>query len=81
MSNQQPSIQENYQCSSNSNCAAMPINSAANTTQDLYTPCTECSSIYNARKIRTSYDKFWLKFYNNKAQNTATDLMDLQFAA
>jgi hypothetical protein len=78
MSNQQEEIQENYGCQ---NCAAEPINSTGDSLQNLYSPCTECSSIYNARKIRTAYDQFWLKFYNNKAQNTATDLMDLQFAA
>jgi len=71
---------ENYQCSG-STCPTHPMNEDVGQVQNLYSPCEECSSIHNAKKIRTAYDKFWLQFYNNKAQQANTDLLDLQFAA
>lgn len=77
MSNQQKI--ENYDC--RDNCPTSAIIEDVKNVQNLYSPCEDCASIYNAGKIRTAYDKFWIKFYNNKAQNTPTDLFDLQFAA
>lgn len=68
---------ENYECP---NCKAVPVNESIGQVQDLYSPCEECTSIHNAKKFRTAYDRFWLQYYNNKAQNAPTDLMDLQFA-
>lgn len=47
--------------------------------QQLYSPCEECSSIYQAKKIRTPYDQFWINYYNHKAQSNVTNLLDLQF--
>lgn len=55
---------------------AVPPNEIQNT----LTPCSDCYSIHQANKNRTDYDRFWLKFYNNKAQNYDTDLMKLQFS-
>ena len=69
---------ENYDCT---NCPADPINEEVKNTQNLYSPCEDCASIYNAKKFRTAYDKFWIQYYNTKAQNTQTDLLELQFAA
>jgi len=78
-----PDQKEHYGASNNDNYTtnAMPIVAPITTLQDTQTSCTDCASIYNAKKIRTDYDRFWMQFYNNKAQNTPTDLMDLQFAA
>lgn len=45
-----------------------------------YNEYNEYNGIYEAKKIRTKYDQFWLHFYDNKAKNSPTDLMDLQFA-
>ena len=41
--------------------------------------CDDCASIHSAFKIRTKYDQYWLKFYNQKAQNFDSDVMKLQF--
>jgi hypothetical protein len=30
-------------------------------------------------KIRTKFDQYWLKFYNQKSQNFDSDVMKLQF--
>ena len=80
---QQPKNIEHYGVNNNNNynTNAMPLDAPVNTLQNTQTSCTDCASIYNAKKIRTDYDRFWMQFYNNKAQNTSTDLMDLQFAA
>ena len=51
-----------------------------NQIQNINTSCNEYSGIHEAKKIRTKYDQFWLHFYDNKAKNSPTDLMDLQFA-
>jgi len=59
---------------------AQPQFDTAYQVQDINTPCTECSSIYNAKKIRTKYDQYWMQFYNSKSKNTNTDLISLQFA-
>jgi hypothetical protein len=68
---------ENYDCT---DCPADPKNEVVKQVGDTYSPCMECTSIYDAKKIRTNYDQYWLQFYNTKAQNTSTDLLDLQFA-
>jgi hypothetical protein len=31
--------------------------------------------------VRTSYDQYWLKFYNNRSNNFETNLMTLQFTS
>jgi len=59
---------------------AQPLFDDVKQVQDINTPCTECSSIYNAKKIRTTYDQYWMQFYNSKSKNTNTDLISLQFA-
>lgn len=69
---------ENYDCN---NCPAAVKSEEVKNLQKMVSPCSECASIYHAKKIRTDYDKFWLNFYNTKAQNTPTNLLDLQFAA
>jgi hypothetical protein len=69
-------FKENYDC-----CPSSAKNEHVKKLQNLSTPCGECASIYYAKKNRTDYDKFWIKFYNTKAQNTPTNLLDLQFAA
>lgn len=75
--NRQP--KEFYQCPPGSNCASMGLPVAANTVQDVQTGCDDCVSIHSAFKIRTKYDQYWLKFYNQKAQNFDSDVMKLQF--
>jgi hypothetical protein len=70
---------EFYQCPPGSNCASMGLPVAANTVQDVITGCDDCVSIHSAFKIRTKYDQYWLKFYNQKAQNFDSDVMKLQF--
>lgn len=69
---------EEYVCNQ---CKTMPLHDDASQIQDINSGCMECSSIYNAKKIRTAYDKYWIQYYNNKAQNTSTDLLNLQFAS
>lgn len=70
---------EYYDCKPGSNCQTegrpLPVDSL----QDKITGCEDCASIHSAMKIRTEYDQFWIKFYNNKAQNFQTDLLSLQF--
>ena len=47
--------------------------------QQLYSPCEECSSIYEAKAVRTKYDQFWINYYNHKANQASTNLIDLHF--
>jgi predicted RNA-binding Zn-ribbon protein involved in translation (DUF1610 family) len=68
---------ENYDCP---NCPSDAKNENVNELQKVYTPCPECGGIYLAKKIRTQYDNYWISYYNNKAQNYPTNLMNLQFA-
>jgi len=49
-------------------------------TGDLYSPCASCPLIKAVQADRTDYDKFWLRFYNQKASATNYDLLSLQFA-
>jgi hypothetical protein len=60
---------------------AQPMWSESKQLQNSYSPCGECSSIHQARAARSAYDQYMLQFYNNKAQNTFTDLHSLQFAS
>jgi len=68
---------ESYSCS---NCPTIGKNDRADQIQNVYTPCADCGSIYLAKKVRTSYDQYWMNFYDTKAQNTSYNLMNLQFA-
>jgi len=77
MSEQQ---REYYECRPGSNCQSDGLPLPINALQDTVTGCTECASIHSAMNIRTKFDKFWIKFYNGKAQSVPTDLMTLQFA-
>lgn len=70
---------EFYQCPPGSNCTSFGLPIAAKTVQDVQTGCNDCASIHSSMKIRTKYDQFWLKFYNEKAQNFESDLLKLQF--
>jgi len=70
---------EYYQCPPGSNCVTHGLPLQAKTLQDVQTPCSECASIHSAFTIRTPYDQYWLKFYNAKAQQFSSNVMDLQF--
>jgi len=48
--------------------------------QKVYTPCTDCGSIYLAKTVRSKYDQYWMQFYNTKSQSYPSNLTTLQFA-
>jgi len=68
---------EHYACP---NCPTIEKNDRADQIQNVYTPCADCGSIYLAKKVRTSYDQYWMNFYDTKSQNTPSNLISLQFA-
>lgn len=67
----------NYKPGSNGTFAGYPL--PDKDTGKEVTACTECLAVRNAFAIRTEYDKYFMEFYNNKAQNFETDLLALQF--
>ena len=71
---------ENYQNCSGRNCIAEPVSATAAQTGQIQTACPDCPLIYRVASDRTAYDKYWLQYYNSKANATNYDLLSLQFA-
>jgi hypothetical protein len=71
-------FRENYV--ENSSSIAPPLLPEVGSLQDTQSACPKCAHLAAVQKNRTSYDKYWLKFYNQKAAATDYDLLKLQFA-
>ena len=74
-------IKETYADNGKMSCKAPLLPSPLQDVQDIHTGCPNCPLIYAVRDERTSFDKYWLRFYNTKAAATDYDLLKLQFAA
>lgn len=58
----------------------LPLNELNNQTQNIYSPCEDCTSIYETMKYRSDYDKLYVPLYQSRLPHINTDLLDLKFA-
>lgn len=72
---------EYYQCPQGTNCWAAGSPVEAKRIGQSLSANQSSSDFLKATKVRTAYDQYWLKFYNNRSNNYETNLMTLQFTS
>jgi hypothetical protein len=72
---------EYYQCPPGTNCwaAGKPVDEKRTGKSLSANPSSP--DFLKATKVRTAYDQYWLKFYNNRSNNYETNMMTLQFTS
>jgi hypothetical protein len=74
-------VRENFNgCNGDTNCLSPPQMARVQETGDMQTPCKSCTSIYNALKNRSPYDRMYLRSYNRLPAHYSTGLDSLVFA-
>jgi len=58
----------------------MPMNELIKDTGNTYSPCEECTSIYETMNYRSDFDKLYVSMYQSRLPMINTDLLDLKFA-
>lgn len=70
---------EYYQCPPGTNCSAAGDPVKEKNTGKSLSANPSSPNFLKATKVRTTYDQYWLKFYNSRSNNYETDMMTLQF--
>lgn len=75
-----PEQRENYDAPSWKSMPMIGKSEELKNTQDTYSPCMDCTSIYNAASYRTPYDITMNRYYNTRARIVDYDLLKIQTA-